>query len=469
MVATGRCVKNASAPTSQSSCGYGTSCRAVVAARRIGFGLVACIALIGCGKQSPPAPVGGTGSTGTTGGTASQTGTPPATSGTVGTPATPTTPVKGAPVSQADVDELAKKLMTALGNDDPTAATQLFDWDGLIDMAAASAANDPGIPAERIAELVSEFRKSVISSRQKSGGAFGQWRQLVRSGAIPKIVWATAAGGVEPSILIRIMHTNSGVSYLEMFVGRASDSRICVSDILAWENGERTSSAFRRAFNTLIASPQGLGANAKLKDVSNDYAIIGKMAALSGARRFAEVLQLSKSLSPGFQNDRVVLVLRMTAASNAENIGELQAAVAAVRKNFPNDTTFDLALLDPHLTLEQYDLAVGCLERLEKRASQDGYIKTLSGNILYAAKRYDESRKKLLEAIEMEPDLVAPYQALMSVALAQNDFKELRRMLEVQTEKFGTEWADLTKVPEYADFVKSDEYREWKAGSTKSE
>ncbi|MCY2966950.1 MAG: hypothetical protein NT069_25510 [Planctomycetota bacterium] len=377
--------------------------------------------------------------------------------------------MNGAPVSQADVDELAKKLMTALGNDDPTAATQLFDWDGLIDMAAASAASDPGMPAEKIATFVSDFRKGVMSTTQKTGGVLGQWRQLVRSGATPKIVWATAAGGGEPSILIRIMHTNSGVSYLEMFVGRASDSRECVRDILPWETGERTSSVFRRTFHKAIATTKGLGANAKLKEFSNDFAILGKMAELSGAGRFAEVLQLTKSLSPAFQNDRVVLVLRMTAASNIEDKGELQAAVAAVRKNFPNDTSFDLALLDPHLTLEQFDLAVGCLERLEKRASQDGHIKTLAGNILYAAKRYDESRKKLLEAIEIEPDLVAPYQSLMSVALAQNDFKELRRMLEVQTEKFGTEWADLTKIPEYADFVKSEEYREWKAGATKSE
>lgn len=67
------------------------------------------------------------------------------------------------------------------------------------------------------------------------------------------------------------------------------------------------------------------------------------------------------------------------------------------------------------------------------------------------------------KAIEALPNLLQLYWVRVSIALDAKKHADTAAWLDVIAERFGLEFADLEEVPEDAEFVKSPEYRDWKA------
>jgi hypothetical protein len=60
-----------------------------------------------------------------------------------------------------------------------------------------------------------------------------------------------------------------------------------------------------------------------------------------------------------------------------------------------------------------------------------------------------------------EPDLAPAYDSRITVSLSEKNHNDTLRWLRQYVEKCGVEMEDLTKLPDYADFVKSPKHGEW--------
>jgi len=79
-----------------------------------------------------------------------------------------------------------------------------------------------------------------------------------------------------------------------------------------------------------------------------------------------------------------------------------------------------------------------------------------SANLSAAQKEYDK-------AIALEPTLHEPYWELVYLSLQTKDFDRTVELLNRIQRELHVRIADLEKLPTYAEFVKSDAYRKWKA------
>ena len=61
------------------------------------------------------------------------------------------------------------------------------------------------------------------------------------------------------------------------------------------------------------------------------------------------------------------------------------------------------------------------------------------------------------------PDRLELYWSRLTVALRQRRHDETAAWLDTIAERFPIVFNDLDELPDYAEFVKSPEYREWKA------
>jgi hypothetical protein len=91
----------------------------------------------------------------------------------------------------------------------------------------------------------------------------------------------------------------------------------------------------------------------------------------------------------------------------------------------------------------------------------DPYLNVLRAGIHYQAGDLAAAEVAARKALAEEPTLEDAYWQVATVSLDTKSYETTVEMLDLLQQRFGVELEDLTKVPEYADFVKSPEYRKW--------
>ena len=131
------------------------------------------------------------------------------------------------------------------------------------------------------------------------------------------------------------------------------------------------------------------------------------------------------------------------------------------RKLFPADAAVDFLSIDYLILKKQYDDALRCIDKTDQAVGGDPYLHVMRANTLIGAKRYKEACAAAEKAIEQEPTLSAAYWSRIIVAVNEKNHVETLVWLKKLVEKTAEEVADLTKVNEYAEFVKSPQHAEW--------
>jgi tetratricopeptide (TPR) repeat protein len=110
----------------------------------------------------------------------------------------------------------------------------------------------------------------------------------------------------------------------------------------------------------------------------------------------------------------------------------------------------------------KFDDLIQCLDRIDQAVGGDPYLNVLRGNAHAAAGRFAAARTAHEAAIKAEPDLTEAYTARISLALMEKNHEDTLKWLKAVVEQRGIQIKDLTKVPEYAEFVTSPQYPEFK-------
>lgn len=347
--------------------------------------------------------------------------------------------------SEEECRRFAEALEEALENGDGAYFDRAIDVDAILDLATEGVEVPP--------PMAQGFREGVKDT-------FAIGTTLVQTGSEYRFLSFRTVDG-RPRCLFRVL-SESGVNYHELLLAKGADGSVRVVDFYVYLTGERFSESMRRSYVQSLADRPGVVA--RLLGKENEYAkslpLISRMADLVKAGESTEALRVYRKLPDVVRKGKTALLLRLQAAQGADE-KEYLDSIDDYRNEFPNDPGLDLVTFDGFLLRKQFAETLACLDRLDRSVGGDPYLQVLRGFVHQQEGKRALAKESYRKAIEEEATLRVAYWNLIALSLEDEDFAETARLLAVLEDEVGLEMGDLESIPEYAGFIKSDEYRKW--------
>ena len=122
----------------------------------------------------------------------------------------------------------------------------------------------------------------------------------------------------------------------------------------------------------------------------------------------------------------------------------------------------NLISIDYHLMREDHKKSIAAVNAIDKLVGGDPLLDQYRGNISFIAKNYDDCEKFAARLQKNFPQKSEGQLLLIQCAAAQKQFEKTVKLLE-QLEEIGYELNELEGDPQYAEFIKSNAYKKWKA------
>jgi hypothetical protein len=358
--------------------------------------------------------------------------------------ATPTT-------SQAE--RWGAEFATAIVARDTAAANALIDWDAIFDAAT----RDVRVPEPVRMQFIARGRESAATT-----GLAAQLVRVVRSGGDVSFVRGRTAGD-ECRAVLRVIQ-DTGLNYYDARLV-VRDGTVLARDIDIFRAGEPVSATIRRYF-LIFAAAQSSAMSSAPEGVDGDSfhhaSELTSLFAAADAADHTQVLEIVAGLPPSLRQDRAILQVRAIAAAQA-GPEEHSAAIDALRAAYPETPGLALACIDLHARRGEQEECLAAIDRLDARIGGDPYLDAVRATACFVARDYPQATRLIEQAIGAMPDLLQLYWLRLAIALAERDHDETAAWLDRITARFGVACTDLEQVPDYAEFLKSPEYRDWKA------
>jgi tetratricopeptide (TPR) repeat protein len=375
-------------------------------------------------------------------------GTGVTTTGAAPNPAT----VAGAVPTDAEAAAFAEEFVQIVGRSDANGMNRMIDWELLLNTATANV----DVPEKSRQEFIQGALQSITSNSYAQQVA----KAIMEGGALSLIRIHDVDG--EKRALFRMTHPDTGLNYHDFVLAKVDGENVRAVDIYVFVSSEKMSATMRRLYLTAAA---GLNRSLieKLRGVENDFVKHSeKFQSMSQNLQNGNhqaVINLYDSLPASLKKEKVTMLMRLQAASNLGDDLYIQT-INDFRQAHPNDPTLDLISTDRYILAEEFDEALGCIDRLDDIV-EDPYLNALRSQLLVAKGDLAAARKAAEQAVNDLPEFVDAYWAMIAVTLEERDFDETVRWMTEMEKKFQLAWSDLTTLPEYAEFTKSAAYRRW--------
>jgi len=375
-------------------------------------------------------------------------------------PAGPTSTFAGEAVGKPSVEEAAQfgeAIEVAVVAGDIEQVNALIDWDTL-----AKAASSGFGESEEIEQARTGFAEGIKSASTQSGSLFAVIAEQVQQGAGYSMLHVHEVDG-EQRVMFRLLPLGGGVNYHDFVVVRRPSGKVVAVDVYLMSSGEMFSQTMRRTFLPVVQETTK-GVVARLTGEENDFIQnlekFESMAIDARTGNHERALATYNSLPDSLKQEKTFMLLRLIAATSAGET-EYLAALADFQSRFPDDPCLELMSIDKFIYKKEYDKALAAIERLNQSVGGDPYLKLLSAGIYVEKGDMKNARDLAEQATVEEPTLIDAYWTLISISLHEKKFGDTVAHLNTVVERFQLELGDLTKIPEYAEFVQSPEYAEW--------
>jgi tetratricopeptide (TPR) repeat protein len=176
--------------------------------------------------------------------------------------------------------------------------------------------------------------------------------------------------------------------------------------------------------------------------------------------KYDEALKAHQELSPSRQLEKRNCIVRVHAARHIHG-DEYTKAIENLRALYPNDVSTHLLSIDYFVRSSQFDKALTAVDRTDAILGGDPAMDEVRGRVHLSAGSLAKARESFARAIDREPTLAEAYWGILSVTLQEKKFDETVEWLKKVEVRFHPMVGDLTTRPEYAEFVKSPQYRVW--------
>jgi hypothetical protein len=360
------------------------------------------------------------------------------------------------PISESEAIQVAHLLSEAIQKGDIEACDKLLDWGPTIDKVTE-------LPiAPNLDEGRKNFRKRCLTTLRREASIARLLAEQVKAGGSYKFIRMNL-NEPEPYVLFRLNSALNGPNYHYLYLQRRPDGAVVVADAFVFVSNERLSEGWRREWLTATKDLMRTSLDRFLfpKDARSGGADeFSKLYALSQGRKGNETLAFYRKLPDVLRKDKQVLTIRLKAAM-AVSPEELTQSIKDFRKYYPDDVGVDFLLIPGHASQSKFDKALECLDRVNEQIGGDFLLLTQRASLLVAMKRIPEAKKAVTDAISGEPDLRDAYVVGLSVSLAEQNFDDTVRYLNILQNQFGYRWDDFDDASDYSEFVKSPQYLKW--------
>ncbi|MDG2014218.1 MAG: hypothetical protein P8J33_11975 [Pirellulaceae bacterium] len=354
-----------------------------------------------------------------------------------------------------ECEAFASQLQEQVFAKNASAVNDSINWNAIIDRAVSE------IPVASATK--NGFRNGVLQSVGQSQGMAAQIIQQMERGGDYRYL-GTREVGDEKRVLFRLLLADDGgVNYHDMVVLKDQQGQLKAVDIYVLMSAEFLSKTLRRMFLPLAAE-QSKSILEKLtksdSDFINNIQKIQMINQLYQSGKFSQVENIYSTLPDSMKREKTISLIRLQAAAKISD-QKYAEAIKDFRSFHPNDPCVNIISIDSFFLKGQFDEALKCIDRLDESVGGDPYLNVMRANITLAQGDTAATRTLAKAAIDKEATLTTAYWLLVNAALADKNHDEVVQYLNLLNENFTVEFDDLTQIPEYADFVKSPQYRDW--------
>jgi hypothetical protein len=355
-------------------------------------------------------------------------------------------------VSEAEARQFAERFGDAVNRADTDGVAELFDWDEMgrratdgIELSdAALKGFRQGLQGANANQL---FRR--ITEQIEQGGSYDFLRVRIGRGGRRLLFRVTSAEGM--------------LNYHDIVVYRAGSGELMAADLHVAATGELLSETFRRSLLHIVAQENPTILQ-RLTGSQADYVKflpqVSQLTTHIRENQYQEALADYDQLPASLQREKSILILRIAAAQNVSE-AEYQAALKTLVEYHPNDASVGFYMIDAAQQGGDMEGALRAVNRLDKAVGGDPYLNVVRASLFVEKQDHTKARELLAKVEAWNPRLVQTQWVYVSIALAEQEFDEVVRRLRIVTDELGGGVADLTTIPEYAEFVKSPQYEAW--------
>lgn len=353
----------------------------------------------------------------------------------------------------SEYESLARQIERGVRERDASLIDERLDWDALF--AEATQGFDPA------PELRKGFVTNLFTPEQWGSDILAS---MGESGSYRFLRVREVDG--EPRIVFRLVRANGQPDYHEYVPVIDDEGQITFVDVYVHSYGEKLSRTLRRAVLPILTLTQRsvlarlFGRPDEYIDNCDKIVEIARLADSGQPAQLDTAVDLYNRLPPSVQKDKNLLVTRLEIAEiqGGRNYARTMNRIA---NDLADDPAADLLLLRHRISGGDQAALQTSLRRLNDRVDGDPYLKVIQGNLQLLADNLLVAKLLYREALEVDPALSYAYDALIIVSLREREFDETARLLREYELKTGVRMGDLQAAPQYEDFLKTREYREW--------
>ncbi|MHC5540063.1 tetratricopeptide repeat protein [Singulisphaera rosea] len=363
-------------------------------------------------------------------------------------------PKTGITVSDEDCRAFADRTQEEVAMGDSARFASEIDWEAILEAATA------GIPAPEAARkgFIGGARTSILADNRyvkeilettRDGGAYTFLRIFTRD--------------KRKGVLFRMISADGAINYHFYILAKRDDKVVRAVDVYTFLSAEFVSQPIRRLYAyTATHSSRGILDRLRGSEQAflKEFPQFQQLMTAQAQGRPQDALKIYDGLSEVVKNDKTVQLIRLRAADAA---GETlyETALEDFRRRYPNDPCVDMISIDYFTMKKDYPKALECLGHLDKSVHGDPYLHVLRAGVSLLANDLVAAEDEVRKAIAEDPTLQQAYDSLIVVTLRKNDFDGTLSALKALHDNFGTHYEDMTKLPEFSEFVKSPQYRTW--------
>lgn len=346
--------------------------------------------------------------------------------------------------------EHARKIEAAVQASDSDAYDGLLNLRGLIENALK------GVEAE------DKLRKDFTDGASSTSFG-GQLCEQVGAGATFRYLRLHTVNG-RTCALFRLINADGGVNYHDYVLAK-DGAGVRTDDLYVYLMGESVSRIFKREFLKAVAiESKGAG---NLKGWEKDYVDaqpkINEMQAAAGTGKWKKAIKAYKELPQTVREDKLVMIQRVGIALKCGD-EEYKSALDDWEKLFPGDPSMDLMKIDSHAMKGELELSAAAAERLAGTIGGDPFLDAMRSGLMMQAGKLEEAAALAAKAAKEEKGLKMPHFVLLQLALKKKDHAATAAELTILEKECGVPIGDLESEADFAEFVKSEEYKKWSEG-----
>jgi len=362
------------------------------------------------------------------------------------------------PAAEKACTEFARKIEACINACDPGPYNRAIDADAI----AAAALKGFDVPdvlrtTVRVQWVGGNLGTELVTQSIRKGGSYRFLRLRMVDG--------------QPRALFRLLvGPTTDVNYHEMRLAGWDKGEPKVVDMYFANRGEWLTEEVRHSMLLPVTTAKK-GNEAVLTPLEKELLAavldIAKARKAGDEGRPADALATLKALPESVRNAKHILMLRVSVAS-AVSAAELAAAAEDTRKAFPGDWWVEIFLMNHFLEEKNFAAALESIDRLDRCLGGDPFLQVMRACMFQADGQKAKAAASCRKALTEEPKMLVAHILALPMALEAKEFAQAARSLTVMADSQGVgEMPDLAGEPAFAEFLKSEEGRQWQASQKK--